>query len=82
MPVSNAIRAGLGQHLRHRGEGAVEQDDTGHRPAGLAARAHRDAQIGLLERLDPITGHGHDVRRDACPCHRGFGVITQALGKA
>ena len=45
-------------------ERAVEQDQPGHRPAGLAARAHGDAEVGVLQRqhvVDPVAGHRDHV---------------------
>jgi hypothetical protein len=56
--------APLSQHRRDRRERPVEQHHPGDRAAGLAARAHRDAEIGLFERLhvvDAVAGHRHDV---------------------
>lgn len=46
--------ASLGEHRRDGREGPVEQHHPGHRTAGLAARAHRDAQVGLLEGLHVV----------------------------
>ena len=49
---------------RDRREGVVEQNYTRDSSARWTARAHGDAQIGLLEGLDvvdTVADHGHDM---------------------
>src|SRR5262249_49251191 len=65
----------FGQYLRYRCERAVEpHHNPGIRPAGVAARAHLDAQIGLLQRLPvvaPIADHRDHVPGLPQRAHRG-----------
>jgi hypothetical protein len=59
-----ALREGLRQHP----EPIVEQDEVGHRPGGLTAAVHGDAQVGPLERqhvVDAVADHRHVVAAPA-----------------
>ena len=54
----------FGDHRWQVGELAVQQHQLGDRLGGLRAVAHRDADVGVLERqrvVDAVAGHRHDV---------------------
>ena len=56
--------AALGQHRRHVRELAVQQHQLGDRLGGLRAVAHRDPDVGVLERervVDAVAGHRDHV---------------------
>ena len=54
----------LADDVRQRGELVVQQHDLGDRARRRAARAHRHADVGVLERqhvVDAVAGHRHGV---------------------
>ncbi len=54
----------LADHVGQRGEAVVEQHDLGHGPRRRTARAHRHADVGVLEGehvVDAVAGHRHGV---------------------
>src|SRR5262249_47127856 len=56
--------AALADHVGEGREAVVQQDDLGDGPGGAAARAHGDAEVGVLEGedvVDAVSGHGDGV---------------------